>query len=467
MDKISAYNYIRSKFVELKETRALIKKHGLKIKYGYLSDEETRTVRHIVDKFLKERRLTMSDLKRHLVEDVEFPIHDLLYECTQVCELRTYKSIHTHLSYMCHPYIHINWNADEEVQLLDLVNQKGFKWKEISYHLSKYKDLCRTKYLILKGENSRALTKSRIENLLANMPSTDQEWAVICNELRVNKLYICKVIKRYLNGKELNRSESKLMEIHLCLLVLNNNHYCKFNCNIENILAYLESDVESYGIVDKIDGNATPFISKNGKRAGSVLVDGVFERPYENTANTDREYPEDDFEALLDDIKKESSENRSQTRFLNQFLDFFKINKDFDLNIKINKEDIFWYNVTRDINLEKCVAFSKFSQLSKVYGWRIFNDVYDTAVKLAYDHVMTRIKQTLVDKNTKESKMNSDAILDQDIKELKMDSNTILDQDIKRSKSVNNTEILVADTNELVINEDLTNEDATNEDANK
>lgn len=403
MDGVSAYNYIRSKFVDLRETRSLIKKHGLKIKYGFLSEEEAATVRRVVGKFLSERHLTMNDLKRHLVEDAEFPIHDLLYECTQVCELRTYKSIHTHLSYMYHPYIRTNWNSDEEIQLLDLVSQKGFKWKEISYHLSKYKDLCRVKYLALKGENSASLTKSKIQYLLAHMPTTDEEWGALCSELRLHRAYITRCIDRYLNGKELCRPESKILEIHLCLLILNNNHYCKFACNIENILSFLSLDTQLYDIVDRIESNTTPFVSQKGRRAGSVLVDGLCRRSYENASTgTGETCSEDDFEELLENIKKTSAESRSQTRFLSKFLDFFKIQPDFSLDVAVNKDDIFWYNITKEINIERSVALSRFNQLCRAYEWGTFKDIYDTVVKMSYDHVVARIKQSLVEKSSEE-----------------------------------------------------------------
>jgi hypothetical protein len=127
MDANSAYEFIRSRFVQLKETRTLVKKYGLKIKYGFFSKEEAQKVEKQVHKFLKERNLSMRELQRHLVEDTEFPIHDLLFECTQLCELRTYKSVHTHIMYIFHPYIRQTWKEEEEIQLLDLVNQKGFK----------------------------------------------------------------------------------------------------------------------------------------------------------------------------------------------------------------------------------------------------------------------------------------------------------------------------------------------------
>ncbi|ELA41471.1 uncharacterized protein VICG_01455 [Vittaforma corneae ATCC 50505] len=441
MDGVSAYNYIRSKFVDLRETRSLIKKYGLKIKYGFLSDEEAATVRGAVEKFLSERHLAMNDLKRHLVEDTEFPIHDLIYECTQVCELRTYKSMHTHLSYMYHPYIRTIWNLDEEIQLLDLVNQKGFKWKEISYHLSKYKDLCRLKYLALKGENSTNLTKSKIQSLLAHMPATDEEWAVLCSELNLNRAYIIRCIDRYLNGKELARPENKILEIHLCLLILNNNHYCKFNCNIENILSFLNLDAKSYDIVDKIESSSTPFVSQKGRRAGSVLVDGLCRRPHENASiDTGQTYPEDDFEVLLENIKKASAENRSQTRFLNRFLDFFRIQPGFNLDIAINKDDIFWYNVTKEINVEKSVALSRFNQLGRVYKWKTFKDVYDTIAKMSYDYVVTRIKQSLIEKNSEDNARDKNdtttkAIEKSESSELMLEKN-VKSKDAKESENI-------------------------------
>lgn len=396
MDKISAYNYIRSKFVELKETRALIKRHNLKIKYGFLSTEETQKVREVIDKFLLDRNLTMNDFRRNLVENTEFPIHDLLYECTQACIYRTYKSIHTHVTYMYHPYIHITWNQDQEIQLLDLVNQKGFKWKEISYHLSKYKDLCRSKYLKIKEENRKGLSKNRIEELLSDMPSTDQEWAILCDELKLSRQYILRLINRHLNGKRLIRKDLKELEIRLCLLILNNNHYCKFSCDIEKIMAFLKSD--SMEFIDRIDGNTTPFFSQKGKRGGYTYINGKYARPYTNTDST-RDYPEDEFEALLESIKTESKENSSQTRFLNKFLDFFHLNSDFNLDVMLRKEDIFWLNITKEINIDKSCAYAKLNQLAAMYHWNYYKDIYDSVFKMAYDFVISETKRRLIEQN--------------------------------------------------------------------
>lgn len=383
MDKATAYNYIRSRFVDLKETRSLIKKHGLKIKYGFLSTEEALAIRKVVDNFLQERGLTMNDLRKHLVEDAEFPIHELLYKCTEISKLRTYKSIHTHLTYIYHPYIHVKWNSDEEIQLLDLVNQKGFNWKEISYHLSKYKDLCRLKYLRIKGENSGKLGKLKIQELLTCMPTTDSEWSALCSELKLNKARILQRIKRFLNGKILNQPERRsIMEIQLCLLVLNNNHYCKFHSHLEDIFSFLESEIQSCSIIEKVEDSKTPFIAKKSER--------------ENEANESPKSVEDELEALIEESKREKAANQSQVQFLNKFLGFFSDCKDFDLSVKINKDDIFWFNITREMNIEKSRALSKFNQLEAAYGWATFKDVYDTMIKLSYDYVMGGIKEKLL-----------------------------------------------------------------------
>lgn len=419
MDQKTAYNYIRSKFVELKETRALIKRHGLKIKYGILSEDESMTVRRIINKFLSDRQLTMNDFKKHLAEDVEFPIHDLLYDCTQACKLRTYKSVHTHIAYMYHPYLHIKWNEEEEIQLLDLVTQKGFKWREISYHLLKYKDFCRTKYLTLKGELSGNLSKSRIQALLKKMPCTDGEWNALCAELRLNKSYIQRSINKYLNGKTLNSKACCELDIQMCLLILNNNHYCKFNVEIEKIMTFLNSKLEAFDIADRIEGDTTPFVSKRGVKTASRLLKSKYETVDDSKIENDDDKTENDeasqnnfkgdeeFEALLEDVKTVEKKNQCHTKFLNKFLDFFLYNRDFNLDIEIKKEDIFWFNVTRDINISKNVLLAKFNQLSSQYGWKIYKDIYDTVIKMAYDYVTNRIKQGLIKKalsNAEEAK---------------------------------------------------------------
>lgn len=401
MDANSAYEFIRSRFVQLKETRAIVKKFGLKIKYGYFSKEEAQKVETHVKKFLRERNLKMKDLQKHLVEDSEFPIHELLFECTQLCELRTYKSVHTHIMYIYHPYIREAWKEEEEIQLLDLVNQKGFKWKEIGYHISKYKDMCLSRYRQLKGENSKAMSKSFIENLLQNMPVTDEEWAILTSEFKLNKIQITRLIEKHLNGKQLQLPKCHSKEIELCLRILNHNHYCKFKIDIEKVKEYLNSDPMKYGIVNKIQGESTPFVSIRGNtrsRATDYSNPSTFS--ISNLAELadvgEEEAQDDEFETLLENIIKSKQESDSQTKFLQQFLDFFRLDPNFNLNVNINKEDIFWFNITREMLIEKSEATSKFNLLSRQHGWRVYKDIYDTVMKISYDYVILRIKQALI-----------------------------------------------------------------------
>lgn len=360
-DASSAYNYIRSKFVIASGMRELIKKHKLKIKYGVFSKAEAEIVRRTLDKFLADRGLAMEDFQRSLFEGGDFPIKDLIYECTQVCETRTYYTIFNHLAYTYHPYIRQRITEEEEIQLLDLVNQKGFRWKEIGYHLSKYKDLCQRKYLMLVGEgNHKQLTKKRIETMLSHMPSTEEEWTVVCRELKQKKPKILQAVKRFLNGKKLCGRETGKIEIQLCLLILNNNHYCKFNCDTQRIIDYLDGDVQAFEIVER------------------------------------REVSEAE-------MKNEEATN-GQSRFLEKFLGLFDISEDFNLDVTINKDDIFWYNITREMNVEKGVSIVRFNELSRIYGWKKFRDIYDTIMKLAYDYAIVRTKQTLIEQISPECK---------------------------------------------------------------
>lgn len=411
MDRETAYNYIRSKFIELQETRKLIKKHNLKIKYGFLSKEESNTVKETIERFLSERNYTMADLQKHLVEEEEFPFHDLLYECTQACEFRTFKSIHTHVAYTYNPFIHTTWNVEEELQLLDLVSQKGFIWKEISYHLSKYKDLCRNRYLWLKGERAKHLGKHKIEQLLsAGLPATGEEWTALCEQLKMSKNYILRAIEKYLNGKELEKPREKTKEILLCLLILRNNHFCKFDINIDSIMSYLNSDTTSFNLYERIDGSKTPFLSVRGKKVRVVNEINQRQAVDENNDCTDittmksndGEEIEAEFDSLLGSIKNSiNSGNKEQARFLNVFLEFFSSCQDYDMEVVLNKEDVFWQNVTREMVLDKAAAIAKFNTIKQQYNWRTYKDVYDTVIKIAYDHVMLRIKDDLLSKNLK------------------------------------------------------------------
>jgi len=395
----SAYNYIRSKFVIARGMRELIKKHKLKIKYGVFAKDEAQLVERTLNKFLADRGLSMDDFKRGLVEGGDFPIKELVYECTQACESRTYHTMFNHLAYSYHPDIRKRIEADEEIQLLDLVNQKGFKWKEIGYHLSKYKDLCQRKYLSMIGENSRSLTKRRIEGLLTRMPATDEEWGVVCREMRLKRPTIVRAINRFLNGKRLCEDEGRNLEIQLCILILKGNHYCRFNCDVERILGYLEGDeildITNGGDPNVVDGGDPDVVDVGDLNVANGGDPNVVDGDDLNVVNGG------DPNVVNENHPNTSSEEirGTQSRFLARFLIFFNLADDFNLDVPINKDDIFWYNITRDLNLPKSLALTKFNQLSAMYGWRTFQDIYDTVVKIAYDYAVVRIKQLLIEKS--------------------------------------------------------------------
>jgi hypothetical protein len=46
------------------------------------------------------------------------------------------------------------------------------------------------------------------------------------------------------------------------------------------------------------------------------------------------------------------------------------------------------------------VIVNKFNVLSSKFEWKTFKDIYDSVIKMAYDHVMTQIRQTLVSTNS-------------------------------------------------------------------
>ena len=68
----------------------------------------------------------------------------------------------------------------------------------------------------------------------------------------------------------------------------------------------------------------------------------------------------------------------------------------FNLEVLINKEDIFWFNITREMVIGKAEIVSKFNLLSRQYNWKYFRDIYDTIMKISYDYVIMKIKQALV-----------------------------------------------------------------------
>lgn len=364
MDKETAYNYLRSKFISSKKQKELIKKYNLKIRHGNLTKKEIQLVKDTLETFLNNRKLNLKDLEDHLTDFKEFPIKDLVFECTQACELRTFESIRTHIFFHYNPFVKMNICKEDEVRLVELVSEKGFAWKEIMHHLGRYKDYCRLKYLEIKGEVMGTLSKSAIENLLKNgLPLTETEWGVLCAKLKLTKAHILKKIKKYLNGKDLKNEELNLMDIRMIVLILKHNYYCKFNIDENQITEFLRSY------------NTVGSLSKEDEPTESDEIDDLRVGLKQTHNNID---------------------NLRYVNFLKEYLYYFKENTKLDLNILICKDDIFWQNISRELDVESIVLKGAFNRISSIYEWKTFQDIYDTLMKLSYDYVLFNSKKMLI-----------------------------------------------------------------------
>lgn len=401
MDRESAYNYIRSKFVKYRILRSVIKKHNFNIKQGQLSKDEKNKVHDAINSFLSKRQLTMADLENYLIQITDFPYHDLLFECTQAVELRLYHSIEKHIYFWYNPYKLNKFTQEDDLNLLELVNNKGFAWKEIMYHTKKYEQYLRVRYLTMIGEKGAYMGPRRIEALLdTGLPSTDADWNELCKVLKQNKTFILKKVKEYLNGKSLNKNKDRIVDIKLMLTILKRNHPCHMNIDIEEIINSLEN-CEYYENVIQINPDTE---IEEANEAIDVVDEDIKELLNEDIEEVLNEDIEEDIAQKSAPFKKLpkmledriSNSNKYFTLFLERFLLFFQGFDNFDMNVEIDKTDIFWFNIHKELDIQTPILLSRFNQLKQEFDMKYYRDIYDSMIKLSFGTVIERLKDKLI-----------------------------------------------------------------------
>lgn len=238
----AGYITLRSRFVPAKKERQIIKANNLKMKRGFFSKIEAEIARTAIDEFLVERSLQMKDLQNFLLEDMPFPIMDLVSYVVSRLKYRTFKSTHIHIYFNYHPAGPKNFTDDDSIRLLELVKERGFQWLSIGRTMEKYRDHCRTQFLILTGERKRHLVEHDVKDIFKEgIPKTEEEWDKICEKYGVSKKNLEDRLRKYSRKITFAKDGTCYDSLVLLLHVLFYNYFCSVHFSIKEYLLVLEA----------------------------------------------------------------------------------------------------------------------------------------------------------------------------------------------------------------------------------
>lgn len=424
MDASAAYNELRTKFMMSKPAKKLIKENNLKFKYGFFSAKESAVLREAVLEFLAKNKLELTDLEKYLTEDAAFPIHDLVLHAVSKLEYRTFKAVHTHITFVYHPMTASRFMENEDVELLNLVGAKGFRWKAIGMVLAKYRDQCRKRYLLLKGLQEKYLGTREIKKIVSEgIPRSEQEWIELCLRLGISKARLVKRIDKYLKSATFSATDTYYHDIVLCTYIISLNYYCAMSVDPRQVIEFLANGARQYIEQHVLGSPAHPNepAADNGAPAPSAILpsgnakdpDAKANEPalHKDASATDDTAPNardsDPKHRLLSNIiankikiANEATEqtNKTKKNFNENFKQLFRLEKMQDLDIGVEIDDIFWGSIAQELGLEVHALKSKFYGLCSSHGFRTFRDIYDAVLGMAYDYFIDQIKQRLLER---------------------------------------------------------------------
>lgn len=355
MDKNTIYNDIRSKYYTAKKTKELAKECNLKFRYGYFSRREIELAQDAVDEFLEARDMSLQDLEEHLMNGAAFPYHELLQHVTAKIPNRTFKSVDTFVAWFYNPLTEKKFDKETEIQLLELVEQKGYRWKEIAQQLNFVRDACRTRYMELKSLSKNYVTVGEIEEIVrkGEVPTTEKEWEELSRRLNTTKKTLQTRITKFFK-LPLKDSQNDMETIVLVAYILSLNFYCSIDINVVELQDFLANSSTIY----KAERDAQ---QKRQEAAGEGVPAG----------------------------------NAYRSIFEDHFLKLFRNMNGMDLSVELSLDDIYWSNITRNFMVFSTTARSKFYSLVATYHLRTYKDLYDLLEKLAYNYYLISINRSL------------------------------------------------------------------------
>lgn len=320
-----------------KEIKKLINIHKFSFKEGRYSWREMNIVRRMIIIYMKKHGIKKETLEEWAVYNKVsnvFDIKDLCSQITDTLKYRTYRSVYSMLNHICNPYLNQKFTPDSDRELLALVAKEGRQWKKYEPILEKYRKTSIWRYNILMKHHQKHVTIDMLLNLNnSNLPKTESEYQLLATSTGLSIDKIKKKIKSYLKGREFNVTTNHRHLIDFCLFILNYNFPSRININIDQI-NYNINEFENN--ISK--GNIALFINK-------TII------------------------------------NNSKT----------------NLNIPIEKHDIFWNILRQRFEIENSDLWAKYYELQSEYNWRTYKDIFDTIKMILNEYLENKKTQYYID----------------------------------------------------------------------
>ncbi|KAI4292798.1 hypothetical protein PAPHI01_2072 [Pancytospora philotis] len=353
MDESAAYNDIRSKYCTAKRTKELAKEHKLKFRNGFFSRKELELAQNAVDEFLQREGLPLDALQEHLMHGAAFPLHDLLLHVTQSIPCRTFKSVSGFVAWFYNPLTEKKFDREAELRLLEMVERKGYRWKEIGRELNFVRDACRTRYLELKGLSRSYITVDEIAEIVrkGQVPTDEKGWRELSARLNVSQSTLFARVNKFLKSP-LQSSGGDVDTVLLMAHILHFNFYCSLDVDFAQLRGFLEGCAAAYEA--ERGGHPAPEDQPRGNHYREIF-DAHFHKAF---PSLDRA----------------------------------------DLGVEIALDDIFWTNITKEFLVFSTTARTKFYSLVATYQIATFQDLFSAMDEIAYNHFLGEINKSLLAK---------------------------------------------------------------------
>lgn len=417
---------LKTKFVLNKDTHKTIKELNLKFRFGAFSQRETEIVRSHVHKFLRDSHLTMKDLQNHLHNGTDFPMHELTLYCTSMIEHRTYKSVSAHLSFMYHPFVYAAFSQEDDINLLDLVDKKGYHWKSIGTDIDKYRNNCRGRFMLLKGLYKKSIYRRDILNLVeSGLPTTEEEWKEICERFSVSRTTLSARINEYIRGKMFENDDKVHNDMILLVHVLSYNHYCPLPIRIDDFKSFIDNGIDTYADIaimnsiraDHHNSEIPENCSNFDVSEFNIHKENSEENMYEKNTNYIERNKSNLGNINEEDLNKENTEtcliNRNKDKisaFKSKLNEILCISNNFNMNIEIEDQDIFWITISKYMEISRELLKSRFKIIKSSYSLKTYANLVNLIHNLGYNKLMMRMKNKIMKStDNKGSLKNSDA----------------------------------------------------------
>lgn len=320
-----------------KEIKKLVNTYKFSFKEGRYSSKEMNIVHRMIIIYMKKYGIKKEALEEWAVYNKVsdgFDIKDLCSQITDTLKYRTYRSVYSMLNHICNPYLNQKFTPDSDRELLALVAKEGHQWKKYEPVLEKYRKASIWRYNMLMNRHQKHVTIDMLLNLNnSDLPKTEFEYQSLATSTGLPIDKIKKKIKSYIKGREFDVIKNHRHLIDFCLFILNYNFPSRINIDI-----------------DKINHDITEFENNISKGDISTFIN----------------------ETIVNNSK-------------------------VNLDIPIEKHDIFWNILHQQFGIENSDLWAKYHELQSEYNWKTYKDIFNTVKTILNEYFEDKKTQYYID----------------------------------------------------------------------